>query len=126
MVSTDQSAARVLIVDDDELVVSVLHTALVRSGFSVRDAPDAAAALRMLAISPVKVVVLDAHMAGSTIDENLPAINALPDKPKVIVLSGAKVDPELLATHGAHYLAKPIDAADFIAAVTAAASDDNA
>ena len=125
MVSGDHGGTRVLLVDDDELVISVFHTALVRAGFSVRDAPDAAAALRMLAISPVKVVVLDAHMAGSTLDENLMAINALPDKPTVIVLSGARVEPALLAAHGATYLAKPIDAVDFIAAVGAAASSDD-
>lgn len=124
MVSADHRDTHVLLVDDDELVVSVLHTALVRSGFSVRDAPDAAAALRMLTIVPVKVVVLDAHMAGSTLSENLTAINALPEKPTVLVLSGASVDPALLAAHGASYLAKPIDAVDFIAAVTKAALAD--
>ena len=124
MVLGDHGGTRVLLVDDDELVVSVLHTALVRAGFSVRDAPDAASALRMLAISPVTVIVLDAHMAGSTLNENLTAINALHDKSTVIVLSGASVDPALLAEHGATYLAKPINAVDFIAAVSAAAGAD--
>ena len=118
-------APRVLLVDDDELVVSVLHTALVRAGFSVRDAPDAASALRMLAISPVKVVVLDAHMAGSTLDENLEAISGLHDKPVVIVLSGARVDAAVLEKFGARYLAKPIDAVDFISAVTEAANPND-
>lgn len=108
------SARRVLLVDDDELVLAVLHTALVRAGHSVRDALNSAEAMRLLMIQPVDVVVLDAHMAGSTLEGDLAAITGLRDAPAVIVLSGARVDHALLASAGATFLAKPVDAQVFL------------
>ena len=121
MVSGDNGPARVLVVDDDELVLAVLHTALVRAGYSVRDATHSASALRMLAIHPVDVVVLDAHMAGSTLTEDLESIRGLRNAPAVIVLSGAQVESALLERFGASYLAKPVDASVFLARVAEAA-----
>lgn len=107
-------ARRVLLVDDDELVLAVLHTALVRAGYSVRDALNSAEAMRLLAIQPVDAVVLDAHMTGSTLEGNLAAISGLPDAPAIIVLSGGRVDASLLASSGASFLAKPVDARVFL------------
>jgi two-component system chemotaxis response regulator CheY len=122
MITGDLPAPRVLLVDDDELVLAVLHTALVRAGYSVRDALDSASALRLLAIQPVSVVVLDAHMDGSTLYANLAAIGALPQAPAIIVLSGARVDQALLDVAGASYLAKPVDSSEFLARVAEAAT----
>jgi DNA-binding response OmpR family regulator len=107
-------------VDDDELVLAVLHTALVRAGYSVRDATNSADAMRMLAIQPVSVVVLDAHMDGSTLAEDLASIRAIRHSPAIIVLSGAQVEPTLLATFDASYLAKPVDASVFLTRVAEA------
>jgi DNA-binding response OmpR family regulator len=120
MVSGDLGPARVLVVDDDELVLAVLHTALVRAGYSVRDATNSADAMRMLAIQPVSVVVLDAHMDGSTLAEDLASMRAIRHSPAIIVLSGAQVEPSLLATFDATYLAKPVDASVFLARVAEA------
>lgn len=75
----------------------------------------------MLAIQPVDVVVLDAHMAGSTLAEDLESISRLSDAPAVIVLSGARVESALLERFGASYLAKPVDASVFLARVAEAA-----
>ena len=117
MVSGDNGPARVLVVDDDELVLAVLHTALVRAGYSVRDATNSAEAMRMLAIQPVDVVVLDAHMDGSTLAEDLESMRAIRHSPAIIVLSGAPVEPDLLARFDASYLAKPVDASVFLARI---------
>lgn len=108
------SARRVLLVDDDELVLAVLHTALVRAGHSVRDALNSAEAMRLLMIQPVDVVVLDAHMAGSTLQGDLAAISGVCDAPAIIVLSGARVDQAALEASGASFLAKPVDARVFL------------
>ncbi len=121
MIAGDLPAPRVLLVDDDELVLAVLHTALVRAGYSVRDASNSADALRMLKIQPVAVVVLDAHMDGSTLEGDLRAISVLPYAPAIIVLSGARVNVELLESVGATYLAKPVDASVFLTRVATAA-----
>lgn len=120
MVSGELGPARVLIVDDDELVLAVLHTALVRAGYSVRDATNSAEAMRMLAIQPVDAVVLDAHMDGSTLAEDLASMRAIPDSPAIIVLSGARVESSLLTEFDATYLAKPVDASVFLARIAEA------
>ena len=120
MVSGDLGPFRVLVVDDDELVLAVLHTALVRAGYSVRDATNSADALRLLAIQPVDAIVLDAHMDGSTLAEDLESIRAIRHSPSVIVLSGAQVEPSLLSQFDASYLAKPVDASVFLARVAQA------
>ena len=120
MVSREDGPTRVLVVDDDELVLAVLHTALVRAGYSVRDATNSADAIRLLAIQPVRAMVLDAHMAGSTLAGDLKLIRGMPQSPAIIVLSGADVDSELLDQYNASYLAKPVDASVFLEHVAAA------
>ena len=125
MVSGELGPIRVLVVDDDELVLAVLHTALVRAGYSVRDATNSAEAMRMLAIQPVEVIVLDAHMDGSTLPEDLASIRATRHSPAVIVLSGAGVEPSLLTQFDASYLAKPVDASVFLARVAEAAGSND-
>jgi CheY-like chemotaxis protein len=125
MVPGELGPIRVLVVDDDELVLAVLHTALVRAGYSVRDATNSAEAMRMLAIQPVEVIVLDAHMDGSTLPEDLASIRAIRHSPAVIVLSGARVEPALLTQFDASYLAKPVDASVFLARVAEAAGTND-
>ena len=124
MISGDHNPLRVLVVDDDELVLAVLHTALVRAGHSVRDATNSAMAIRMLAIQPVDVMVLDAHMDGSTLAEDLESIRGLPGSPAIIVLSGAQVSSELLDRFEASYLAKPVDARVFLERVSQSVGSD--
>lgn len=114
MLPGELPASRVLLVDDDELVLMVLHTALVRAGYSVRDALSSAEAKRMLAVHPVDLVVLDAHIPGSTLESDLAAISGVARPPAIVVLSGAQVSAELLASAGASYLSKPVDADVFL------------
>lgn len=56
--------AKVLIVDDDELVRDLVRHKLTRAGFDVIDAGDGERALELLAAEPPDVVVLDAMMPG--------------------------------------------------------------
>lgn len=119
MASAGVQSHRVLLVDDDELVLSVLHTALVQFGYAVRDATDLNSALRLLRIQPVDVVILDGRMDGSTLEEGLTALRALAGEFGIIVLSGASVDHALLDRYSASYLAKPVDASVFLERVAA-------
>jgi DNA-binding response OmpR family regulator len=120
MIAGEVPSPRVLLIDDDDLVLAVLHTALVRAGYSVRDALSSAEARRMLAIQPVDIIVLDAHIPGSTLEGDLAIVAAAHPRPAVIVLSGSSVDPALLEAAGATYLAKPVDASVFLEHVAAA------
>jgi two-component system torCAD operon response regulator TorR len=119
MASAGVQSHRVLLVDDDELVLAVLHTALVQYGYAVRDATDLSSALRLLRIQPVDVVILDGRMDGSTLEEGLAVLRAIPGKFGVIVLSGSTVDLALLERYSATYLAKPVDAPVFLERVAA-------
>lgn len=120
--SAEDPPRKVLLVDDDDLVLAVLQAALARAGHTVRCALTSAEALRLLAIESVDVVVLDAHMAGSSLEGDLDAISGLRSSPAIIVLSGSAVDAALLAAAGATYLAKPVDARVFLDAVRDAGS----
>jgi two-component system phosphate regulon response regulator OmpR len=57
-------APPVLVVDDEPELRSLLSEYLGRQGFSVREAPDAAAARRLVAESLPALAILDVHMPG--------------------------------------------------------------
>jgi PAS domain S-box-containing protein len=56
--------ARVLLVDDEELVLEVMRRALQRAGYQADGASDASAALACLEREPYDLVVCDVHMPG--------------------------------------------------------------
>jgi predicted signal transduction protein with EAL and GGDEF domain/FixJ family two-component response regulator len=60
----DLSAARVLLVDDDEVSLVLTAAALTDRGFTVREVPSGEAALQALAEDMPDVIVLDAMMPG--------------------------------------------------------------
>ncbi len=56
--------AHVLIVEDDGELLEVLKFVLEDGGYKVAMASDGAAALRVVASTPIDLVVLDVHMKG--------------------------------------------------------------
>jgi len=70
--------AKVLIVDDDELLRDLVRHKLTRAGFEVIEAVDGEQALERLAVEPPDVVVLDAMMPGIDGFEVLRAIREQP------------------------------------------------
>lgn len=119
MVPLTGDTTRTLVVDDDELVRSVLRSALERIGHVVTEAPGGEAAVSMSESETFDLVIVDARMPGLSLDDTLTGIRgARPHhRPGILVISGAVVDGGLLETHGAGYLAKPVDLRDFLSAV---------
>jgi DNA-binding response OmpR family regulator len=68
---------RVLVVDDEPEVVSVISEALTRAGFSVLSARDGAECLRMVASRQPDLVILDVNMPGMN---GFKALHALREK----------------------------------------------
>lgn len=118
MVSESGDTTRTLVVDDDALVRSVLRSALERIGHDVTEASAGESAVSASQLVPFDLVIVDARMPGFSLDETLSGIRAAStNSPGILVISGAAVDGQLLETHNAGYLSKPVDLRDFLSAV---------
>ena len=62
MSGTDPAQPRVLLIDDDDAITTVLGSFLARSGFAVRTAADGASGLALFRTAGADVVVLDVSM----------------------------------------------------------------
>lgn len=106
------TSGRILIVDDEEDVRTVLEQVIARQGYETRSAADGQSALRMIRENPPDVVLLDINLPGLTGVDALEAVHTLAPNIKVIMMSGAasfELAKETLA-HGAFdFVAKPPD-----------------
>ncbi len=113
--------ARILVVDDDPGVRQVVRFALTKAGFSVIEAADGAAALRLARTGPVDLVVLDINMpelSGTDVCRELRRDSTVP----IVFLSSA--DDELdrvlgLELGGDDYVTKPFSTRELTARVRA-------
>ena len=107
-------APRVLMVDDDEMIVELVSIRLAEVGYKVSHAGDGAEALKVAQTTVPDVIVLDLHMPN--LDgfgflarrRSNPLIAELP----VVVLSAAQRAADVtraLAMGASDYMAKPID-----------------
>src|SRR5262249_3613618 len=103
---------RVLVVDDNTEVRSMLEDVLTSLGYSTRSAADGATAVRAVLSEAPDVVLLDVYMPGLSGVGALPTIVALAPNAKVIMISGAANEDVLKRSlaFGAHdYVTKPCE-----------------
>jgi DNA-binding NtrC family response regulator len=103
---------RILIVDDNTELCSILEEALAPLGHAVQTAPDAASALRLITQGAPDVVLLDIDLPGLSGIAALPAIHAIAPTARVIMVSGTNDDAlaRRALAHGAFdYVVKPVD-----------------
>lgn len=97
---------RLLLVDDDPLVLRVYRDALVRHGFEVATAGDGVTAIRALHAAPPELVILDLLMPKLSGAEVVKFMQSRPELEKIpiIVLSNAYMDALAwdAAVSGAH------------------------
>lgn len=108
------SSGRVLVVDDDPGLRTLLDEFLTLDGYRVRSVADAAAALRAIVEEVPDVVLLDIGMPGLSGVDALPAVRALAPDVKVIMVSGessAELAQRALAYGAFDYVTKPPDLA---------------
>ena len=105
---------KVLIADDDKILLHLVSTRLRASGWQVDVAVDAMQAVMMAIRGSPDVIVLDINMPGGKGTEALSKIKASTKTAliPVLVLSGS-IDPQdevrMRALGAAAYLAKPVD-----------------
>jgi len=110
---------RVLVVDDEDTVRSVLFQVLTQDGFAVSKAASGEEALEKLQEKSFTLVITDIKMPGITGLELQQKINAqYPDTQVVIITSHASLSTAISAMrHGAYdYLFKPFEDLDLISA----------
>ena len=103
---------RVLVCDDDELLLELLHHRLSARGYDVRLARDGREALEQIRINPPGAIVLDAMMPlvdGYEVLRQFRAMEGMGEVP-VIFLTARKQEQDIveaLSLGASDYLAKP-------------------
>ena len=103
---------RLLIVDDDRAILTLVGTIALKEGFDVATSVDGEDALRQLAAHPSDLVLLDLHMPGVTGIDVLRTIADVRHGCRVVLMSGyATIDSAVEAVKlGAEdYFTKPFD-----------------
>ncbi|MDT0118031.1 response regulator transcription factor [Microbacterium sp. PRF11] len=111
------SAARVLVVDDDETIRLAVTTALRADGFVAEAAPDGSdLAERLRAFRP-DLVVLDWMMPGPSGIRLLPVVRAAGDAAVIMLTARDEVDDRLrgFAEGADDYVVKPFTMAELVA-----------
>ncbi|MDE2143236.1 MAG: 2,3-bisphosphoglycerate-dependent phosphoglycerate mutase, partial [Elusimicrobia bacterium] len=111
--------ARVLIIDDDYEIVSILTEVLTHEGHAVESAGDPVEGMQKCRAVKPDLIILDYHMPGNTgahLFESLRRNNATKLTP-ILFMSG-EASPELILseisdTEGSRFLPKPVPLEDF-------------
>jgi DNA-binding response OmpR family regulator len=119
----------VLLVDDDQALLTVLSAALRQRGFEVAVAQDAVAAMSAAVKLKPAVVVLDVGLPGGEGTVVMKRMHALPQLAGVPVVMMSGRDPEeyrdeALAAGASVYLTKPVDTDHLVLALRVALGED--
>jgi CheY-like chemotaxis protein len=116
-----QGTGRVLVVDDEEMIASLIKTLLESNGFvvSVAHRPEQALALAAKAEQPMDMVVIDHGLPGMSGDECLRKLRDRWPGLKALLITGSPLDPAELGLHDVSVLHKPFSAQSVTHAVRA-------
>ena len=112
MTTAPETAAVVLVVEDDLALRELLRRALPKLGFQVIAVADVGAALRTLDAEPVDVVLTDLHLgSGSGIDLCADAREHHPEVPALVMTAFGNLDVAIQAIRAGawDFLTKPLD-----------------
>jgi two-component system, response regulator RegA len=115
----EELAHSVLIVEDDPVLRSRLARALRERGYEAREAADGEDALRQARDETPEYVLVDLRMPGVTGLDVVREVKALDPTTVVVVLTGygsIATAVESVRLGAAHYLTKPADVDDILAA----------
>lgn len=119
--SLDQDRASLLLVDDDATFCQVLARALEKRGFAVSVAHDVAAVA-----NPPEYAVIDLKLPGPSGLALVQRLKALDAATSIVILTGyasIATAVEAIKLGATHYLPKPADADEIIAALMRTAGD---
>lgn len=112
---------RVLVVDDESDIRQLLRTALSEFGFETDEAGTGQEALARIQLASYDLVILDLSMPGSDGFDVLEGLDAVPNKPRVAVLTARTNEDDRQRAYelGAIDLTtKPFDPYEFITKLT--------
>ncbi|MDF1872752.1 response regulator [Vannielia sp.] len=117
----DQSDAHLLIVDDDERIRGLLKKFLLRHGFIVTNARDAAHARRLLAGLEFDLIVLDIMMPGETGIELTTSLRETLATPILLLTAKGETEDRIagLEAGADDYLPKPFEPKELLLRINA-------
>jgi two-component system, response regulator RegA len=114
------TAPTLLLVDDDPSFCAVMAEALTVRGLAVRVAHSVPQALAIIADDPPEYAVVDLKMPGPSGLELVKSLKALDAHTRIVVFTGyasVATAVEAIKLGATHYLAKPADADEVVAAL---------
>lgn len=126
MADTDNERPSLLLVDDDPTFRQVLASALAARGFYVRAGRDVPEAVALARDDPPEYAVVDLKMPGPSGLELVRQLKALDENTRIVMLTGyasVATAVEAIKLGAVHYLAKPADADEIVAAFHRDAGD---
>jgi DNA-binding response OmpR family regulator len=114
---------RILIVDDDPMVLQFVDLVLTQHGYAISTAAASDTALQVLGRESFSLVLLDVRMPGMTGLDILRLMKARPNKPRILMMT-AQRDPDTIMQAIEQgvvgYLVKPFKPLDLLKRVQAA------
>jgi response regulator NasT len=116
------TSVRLLLVDDDRLILATLGKNLREAGYEVELADSGAAALELAVRSPFHLAILDMRMPGLSGTETAMALRDRHGIPALFLSAYGEVEQvrQAVAEGGLGYVVKPADAPQLIPAIEAA------
>lgn len=128
MQTESETKPSLLLVDDDETFCTVMGKALKKRGYEVMVAHNVESATRIAESETPEYAVIDLKMPGDSGLVLVRRLHATDPTTRIVVLTGyASISTavEAVKLGATHYLAKPIDADDVIAAFQRSDGDDS-
>ena len=108
----------ILLVEADVAISETWAAALAAAGHSVLTASGMREALRLVQEGGIDVAVIDVYDPRAGVVELARGMEALPDAPPIILISGSPAAPEISARIGAAtFLAKPCEPGEVVTTV---------
>lgn len=125
--SPDDEKSTLLLVDDDDAFRRVLGRALGKRGYAVSSAANVEAAMALALEQPPEYAVVDLKMPGDSGLVLIEQLMALDPNTRIVMLTGyASIATaiEAIKLGAIHYLAKPCDADEVVAALNKGTAGD--
>lgn len=119
---TQPSRRKVLLVDDDRLILATLSSSLERAGYAVRSCGSAEEARRLIEVEKPDMAILDIRMPGESGLELARHLLLNPGVPFIFLTaySEAPIVQEAVGQGALGYLVKPVDLPQLVPAIEAA------
>ena len=111
---------RLLLVEDDLVFARVVSRALSQRGYDVSHAETLAAAGNLIVSQPFHYAILDLNLGGQTSLELIPLLTEKNPDIRILILTGyasVATAVEAIKLGAVHYLTKPADADEILAAL---------